>query len=85
MVGEIISESWARSNRYTRARSSESAVTKAALLNRERMSRKDAGNAQLIAAFVRHRAEIEHLALAKLQRDGHADRGVVVITEDLNP
>jgi Protein of unknown function (DUF1488) len=60
-------------------------VTKAALLNRERMSRKDAGNAQLIAAFVRHRAEIEHLALAKLQRDGHADRGVVVITEDLNP
>ncbi|WP_407114536.1 hypothetical protein [Bradyrhizobium sp. LMG 9283] len=25
MVGEIISESWARSNRYTRARSSESA------------------------------------------------------------
>jgi hypothetical protein len=26
-VGEIISESWARSNRYTRARSSESAVT----------------------------------------------------------
>src|ERR1700730_12873004 len=85
MVGEIISESWARSNRYTRARSSESAVTKAALLNRERMSRKDAGNAQLIAAFVRHRAEIEHLALAKLQRDGDADRGVVVITEDLNP
>src|SRR6266851_9239808 len=26
MVGEIISESWARSNRYTRARSSESAI-----------------------------------------------------------
>src|SRR5713101_3521168 len=26
MVGEIISESWARSNRYTRARSSESAL-----------------------------------------------------------
>jgi len=26
MVGEIISESWARSNRYTRARSSESAT-----------------------------------------------------------
>src|SRR5580704_55139 len=28
MVGEIISESWARSNRYTRARSSESADRK---------------------------------------------------------
>ena len=57
-------------------------VTETALLNRERMSRKDA--AQLIAIFVRHRAEIEHLALAKLQREGHSDRGVVVTTEDLN-
>ena len=59
-------------------------VTATALLNRERMSRKDAGHA-LIAIFVRHRAEIEHLALAKLQRKGHSDRGVVVTTEDLNP
>jgi hypothetical protein len=59
-------------------------VTETALLNRERMSRKDAGHAQLIAIFVRHRAEIEHLALAKLQREGHSDRGVVVTTEDLN-
>ena len=42
------------------------------------MSRKDAGYAQLIAIFVRHRAEIEHLALAKLKREGHSDRGVVV-------
>jgi hypothetical protein len=40
---------------------------------------------QLIAIFVRHRAEIEHLALAKLQREGHSARGVVVTTEDLNP
>ena len=30
-------------------------VTETALLNRERMSRKDAGYAQLIAIFVRHR------------------------------
>jgi hypothetical protein len=59
-------------------------VTETALLN-ERMSRKDAGYAQLIAIFVRHRAEIEHLALAKFQRQGHSDRGVVVTTEDLNP
>src|ERR1700688_828822 len=58
-------------------------VTETALLNRDRMSRKDAGHAQLIAIFVRHRAEIEHLALAKLQREGHSDRGVVVTTEDL--
>jgi hypothetical protein len=34
---------------------------------------------------LKHRAEIEHLALAKLQREGHSDRGVVVTTEDLNP
>jgi uncharacterized protein DUF1488 len=60
-------------------------VTETALLNRERMSRKDAGHARLNAIFVRHRAEIEHLALAKLQREGHSDRGVVVTTEDLNP
>src|ERR1700682_2011201 len=60
-------------------------VTEAALLNRERMSRKDASYAKLIAIFVRHRAEIEHLALAKLQREGHSDRGVVVTTEDLTP
>ena len=32
-------------------------VTETALLNRERMSRKDAGYAQLTAIFVRHRAE----------------------------
>ena len=56
-----------------------------ALLNRERVSRKAAGHAQLIAIFVKHRAEIEHLALAKLQHEGHSDRGVVVTTEDLNP
>lgn len=60
-------------------------VTETALLNRARMSRKAAGHAQLIAIFVKHRAEIEHLALAKLQREGHSDRGVVVTTEDLNP
>ena len=41
-------------------------VTETALLNRERMSRKDAGYAQLTAIFVRHRAEIEHLALNRI-------------------
>ena len=56
-----------------------------ALLNRERVSRKDAGYTQLITIFVRHRAEIERLALAKLLREGHSSRGVVVTTEDLNP
>ena len=60
-------------------------VTEIALLNRERLSKKDAGHAQLIAIFVRHRAEIEHLAVAKLQRKGHTPRGVVITSEDLNP
>src|SRR6476659_1157301 len=30
-------------------------------------------------------SRIEHLALAKLQREGQSDRGLVVTTEDLNP
>ena len=60
-------------------------VTEIALLNRERLSKKDAGHAQLIAIFVRHRAEIEHLAFAKLQREGHTPCGVVITSEDLNP
>lgn len=60
-------------------------VTATALLNRERMSKKEINHGQLIAIFVRHRAEIEHLAVAKLQREGHTPRGVVITSEDLNP
>jgi Protein of unknown function (DUF1488) len=44
-------------------------VTETALLNRERVSRKAAGHAQLIAIFVRHRAEIEHLAPLRLKAE----------------
>ena len=43
-------------------------VTETALLNRARVSKEDTGSAQLIAIFAKHRAEIERLALAKLQR-----------------
>jgi hypothetical protein len=60
-------------------------VTETALLNRERVSKKDIKHGQLAAIFVRHRAEIEHLAVAKLQREGHTPRGVVITSEDLNP
>jgi hypothetical protein len=60
-------------------------VTKAALLNREPMSKKDTGHGKLIEIFVRHRAEIESLALAKLGRGGHSDSGVVITNEDLKP
>jgi hypothetical protein len=44
-------------------------VTETALLNRERVSRKAAGHAQLIAIFVRHRVEIEHLAPLRLKAE----------------
>ena len=60
-------------------------VTETALLNRARVSKEDTSSAQLIAIFVKHRAEIERLALAKLQQEGHSDRGVVVTDEDLTP
>jgi hypothetical protein len=60
-------------------------VTETALLNRARVSKEDTSSAQLIAIFVKHRADIERLALAKLQREGHSDRGVVVTDEDLPP
>jgi hypothetical protein len=59
-------------------------VTKAALLNREPTSKKDTGHGKLIEIFVKHRAEIESLALAKLGR-GHSDSGVVITNEDLKP
>ena len=49
------------------------------------MSKEDTSSAQLIAIFVKHRAEIERLALAKLQQEGHSDRGVVVADEGLTP
>ena len=35
-------------------------VTETALLNRARVSKEDTSSAQLIAIFVKHRAEIEH-------------------------
>lgn len=60
-------------------------VTGTALLNRERASRASTSHGMLIAIYVKHLAEIECLALAKLQRSGHSERGIVITTEDLNP
>jgi len=60
-------------------------ATQAALLNRAGASTNVfRGREQLIAIFVKHRAEIERIAIAKLQRQGHSDKGVVVTDEDLN-
>jgi len=60
-------------------------VTGTALLNRARASRTNMNHGKLIAIYVRHLAEIECLALAKLQRVGHTDRGIVITSADLNP
>ena len=60
-------------------------VTGTALLNMERASRTNTNHGMLIAIYVKHLAEIECLALAKLQRFGHTDRGILITTEDLNP
>ena len=58
-------------------------VTETALLNRERMKGRRLCTAHRYLCKAPSR--IEHLALAKLQREGQSDRGVVVTTEDLNP
>lgn len=60
-------------------------VTATALLKRERMSRAGSSHGRLIAIYIKHLAEIECIALAKLQRLGHTERGIVITTEDLNP
>ena len=60
-------------------------VTGSALLIRERARRRETSRRQLIEIFVRHRAEIEGLALAKSWRDGHTNRGIVITSADLNP
>ena len=59
-------------------------ITEAALLNRERVN-EHLNHGQLIAIFVKHRAEIEYLAIAKMQREKHSDHGFVLTTDDLPP
>src|SRR5258708_34280249 len=53
-------------------------VTETALLNRGRMRGKDAGHAQPITIFVRHRATIQHRALPNLRPTGTSDHGLGV-------
>lgn len=60
-------------------------ITEAALLDRERVINEHLNHGQLIAIFVKHRAEIEYLAIAKMQREKHSDHGLVLTTDDLNP
>lgn len=49
------------------------------------MSRAGSSHGRLIAIYIKHLAEIECIALAKLQGLGHTERGIVITTEDLNP
>ncbi len=59
-------------------------VTGAALLIKEHARRRDTSPCELVEIFVRHRAEIEGLALAKLWRSGHTENGIVITSADLN-
>jgi hypothetical protein len=45
----------------------------------------DASHDQLIRIFIKHRVQIEAVALSKMQRDDVAPDGVTVTTEDLSP
>ena len=60
-------------------------ITGAALLSRERLSQSSSSHGKLIAIYVKHLAEIECIALAKLHRLGHTGRGILITTEDLTP
>lgn len=60
-------------------------VSVSALLNKERLKPGDASHDKLIRIFIKHRAEIEGIALSKMQRGEISGDGVVVSTEDLNP
>jgi hypothetical protein len=60
-------------------------VTVAALLSKERLKFGDASHDQLIRIFIKHRVQIEAVALSKMQRDDVSPDGVTVTTEDLSP
>jgi len=60
-------------------------VSDIALLNKERVRKKDASHEELIAIFEKHRAEIERIAVAKLQSGYVSLLGIILTTEDLNP
>jgi hypothetical protein len=56
-----------------------------ALSIKEHAKRAETSPCELVEMFVRHRAEIEGLALAKLWRRGQTGSGIVITSADLNP
>jgi hypothetical protein len=60
-------------------------VSDIALLNKERVRKKDTSHEELIAIFEKQRAEIERIAVAKLQSGYVSLLGIILTTEDLNP
>jgi len=60
-------------------------VTGSALLIKERAKQRETSPSELVEIFVRHRAEIEGLALAKRWRRDHTKGGIVITSADLNP
>ena len=60
-------------------------VSDIALLNKERVRKKDTSHEELITIFEKHRAEIERIAVAKLQSGYVSLLGIILTTEDINP
>jgi hypothetical protein len=60
-------------------------VTVAALLSKEGLKFEDVSHDQLIEIFLKHREQIEAVALSKMQRGDITRDGATVTTEDLNP
>jgi hypothetical protein len=60
-------------------------VTVAALLSKEHLKSEDVNHDQLIEIFLKHRVQIEAVALSKMQHGDITRDGATVTTEDLNP
>ena len=60
-------------------------VSDIALTNKEGVRKRDTSHEQLIAIFEKHRAEIERIAVAKLESGYVSLLGVILTKEDLNP
>jgi hypothetical protein len=59
-------------------------VSVAALLAKERLKSGDVSHDQLIEIFLKHRVQIEAVALSKMQRGDITREGATVTAEDLN-
>ena len=59
-------------------------VSDIALTNKEGVRKKGTSHDQLLAIFEKHRAEIERIAVVKLEAGHVSLLGIILTTEDLN-